>query len=118
MYEIIVYETEQGNAPLKKFLRKLSLDRKTIEIAQIKEFINLLQEHGKSVNMFRKHTIRNIDKDIMELRPGNNRVLFFGFNNNQFVLLHGFTKKGAKTPEKEKSKARNEMKDFLRRNQS
>ena len=48
---------------------------------------------------------KNLDEDIWELRPGNNRVLYFYFRDNKFVLLHQFRKKTQKTPGAEMPRA-------------
>ncbi|MFQ8599957.1 MAG: type II toxin-antitoxin system RelE/ParE family toxin [Oscillospiraceae bacterium] len=60
-------------------------------------------------------TVKHIDGDLWELRPLENRIFFFYWRNDTFVLLHHFVKKSQKTPEKEIQKARNNMKDFLER---
>jgi phage-related protein len=52
---------------------------------------------------------------LYELRPGNNRVFFFYYKDKRFVLLHGFRKKGRKTPLHEIETARKRMEDFIRR---
>ena len=114
MYEIIIYETDKGNKPLKDFMSGIPNEK---DLAKIKQSIKLLKSYGKEVNIHRPNTIRKIKDEIYELRPKKYRILFFGFdNNNKFILLHGFVKAGAKTPKSEKNKAFNEMKDFLRRN--
>lgn len=38
-----------------------------------------------------------------------NRILFFSYKNDEFVLLHYFVKKTNKTPKREIEKAENEM---------
>ena len=58
---------------------------------------------------------KRIDEDIWELRPGNNRVLYFFCRENTFVLLHHFRKKTKKTPRREIEKAKRERDDYLRR---
>ena len=49
------------------------------------------------------------------LRPLNNRIFFFYFKDNKFILLHYFIKKTNKTPKKEIKKAKNRMNDFIAR---
>ena len=44
---------------------------------------------------------KHLESEIWELRPGFNRVLYFYFENNTFVLLHMFRKKTQKTPKSE-----------------
>ncbi|MGN0948008.1 MAG: type II toxin-antitoxin system RelE/ParE family toxin [Megasphaera sp.] len=38
------------------------------------------------------------EEDIWELRPGNNRVFYFYYDESQYVLLHHFRKKSQETP--------------------
>ena len=58
---------------------------------------------------------KNIDEDIWELRPGNNRVFYFYYSNNTFVLLHHFRKKSQKTPTREIERAKRERDDYIKR---
>ena len=115
MYEIKLYYTESGRSPVLDFIRKLSKQGKTKEIAQIRSYEKRLEEHGMAVNNIYPETIRNVREDIYELRPGGNRVFFFYFENNEFILLHAYKKHGQKAPKNEIEKAINEMKDFKRR---
>lgn len=57
----------------------------------------------------------NIEDDIGELRPGNNRIFYFYFKNDTFVLLHQFRKKTQKTPQREIEKAKSERDDWISR---
>ncbi len=54
--------------------------------------------------------------DIWELRPGSNRVMYFYFKNDTYVLLHMFKKKTQKTPKSEIEKAIKECNDYKERN--
>lgn len=55
--------------------------------------------------------MKHIEDEIWELRPGKNRVLYFFYKNNKYILLHHFVKKTQKTPRREIEKAKKEMKD-------
>ena len=57
----------------------------------------------------------HLDDDIWELRPGNNRVLYFFHKDDTFVLLHSFRKKTQKTPRREIDRAKSERDDYLSR---
>jgi len=57
--------------------------------------------------------VKHIDGSIWELRPINNRIFFFYWKDNKFVLLHHFIKKTNKTPQCEIDNARAKMKDFI-----
>lgn len=58
---------------------------------------------------------KHIEDGIWELRPGNNRVFYFFYEDDIFVLLHAFRKKTQKTPRREIEKAKNEREDYLSR---
>jgi Phage-related protein len=45
----------------------------------------------------------------------NNRIFFFYWKGEKFVLLHHYEKKTNKTPPREIERAQNEEKDFLLR---
>ena len=58
-------------------------------------------------------------KKLFEIRikdkTGINRILYFTHTGKKFVLLHGFTKKTDKTPQREIETAEERMKDYLSR---
>ena len=117
MYQIVFYEDDNGVSELWNFLddllqRSSSNKDARIQHKQIVYYIELLQSNGTRL----PDTItKNIVQDIWELRPGNNRVFYFYFRDNTFVLLHHFLKKSQKTPQREIDRAISERDDFLSR---
>ena len=120
MYKIEFYEKSDGTSDLWDFLEKLRQKAQTnkdarIQLKQIRLHIQLLQENGTRLpNSITKHLI----EDIWELRPGNNRVLYFYHKEDTFVLLHHFRKKTQKTPMSELEKAKRERNDYIARKES
>ena len=116
-YSIEFYETATGKSPVWDFFEELrckSTNDKNarIQFQQMGLYMQLLQEHGFQLsNTIKKH----LQDDIWELRPGNNRVLYFYFKNKTFVLLHVFRKKTQKTPKREIERAIAARKDYLKR---
>ena len=117
MNQVVFYEDANGVSELWNFLDDL-LQRRTgnkdarIQHKQIVYYIELLQKNGTRL----PETItKNIIEDIWELRPGDNRVFYFYFRDNTFVLLHHFRKKSQKTPQREIDRAIAERDDFLSR---
>ena len=117
MNQVVFYEDANGVSELWNFLDDL-LQRSTgnkdarIQHKQIVYYIELLQKNGTRL----PETItKNIIEDIWELRPGDNRVFYFYFRDNTFVLLHHFRKKSQKTPQREINRAIAERDDFLSR---
>ena len=58
---------------------------------------------------------KHIRDKIWELRPDDHRILFFGWQGNQLVLLSHFQKKQNKTPLREIDKAEKRMNDWITR---
>lgn len=117
MNQVVFYEDANGVSELWNFLDDLlqrSAENKEARIQhkQIVYYIELLQKNGTRL----PETItKNIIEDIWELRPGDNRVFYFYFRDNTFVLLHHFRKKSQKTPQREIDRAIAERDDFLSR---
>lgn len=116
-YSIEFYETATGKSPVWDFFEELrckSTNDKNarIQFQQMGLYMQLLQEHGFQLS---NTIIKHLQDDIWELRPGNNRVLYFYFKNKTFVLLHVFRKKTQKTPKREIEKAIAARKDYLKR---
>lgn len=116
-YEIIFYERENGKSEIWDFLEELrvkSLKNKNarIQYKQMLLYIELLQNNG---TLLSNNITKNIEEDIWELRPDNNRIFYFYVDNNSFVLLHSFRKKTQKTPKREITKAKAERDDYLSR---
>ena len=95
MYNIELYEDSNGKSELWEFLESLRIKAATnkdarIQYKQISLYIQLLEDNGTRLN---ENITKHLDDDIWELRPGNNRVLYFYFKDDTFVLLHQFRKK-------------------------
>lgn len=120
MYTIEFYENNKGKSELWDFLEKLRLKAKKskdarIQYRQISLCIQLLQENGTCLP---ENVTKHISDGIWELRPGNNRIFYFFYRDNTFILLHTFRKKTQKTPSREIEKAKVERKDYLERRET
>lgn len=117
MYEIILYEDAQGNCPLGELIEYLdsragrSKDSR-IQLKQIMFHLDLLERVGTRCPA---EYVKHIQDDVWELRPGNNRILFFGWKGNKFVLLHSFRKTTNQTPRSEIEQAQRELTDWTNR---
>lgn len=115
MYNIYFYKDKNGNEPVAEYIMGLS-DKKDkdsrIKLNKIRDYIKVLSEYGtKAGEQYLKH----LDGDIWELRPLRDRILFVGWKNGSFVLLHQFMKKTQKTPKREIEKAKRELSDLIER---
>ena len=117
MYTVEFYETRDGQCPVWEFLENLRIKSASNKDARIQHkqaslYIELLQQNGTRLN---DNITKHLEDGIWELRPGNNRVFYFFYENNTFVLLHQFRKKSQKTPKREIVKAKSERIDYLSR---
>lgn len=115
MYSVKFYKDKNGHEPLKEYL--LELGSKTdknsrINFNKIRDYIKALSIYGTRVG---EPFVKHISGEIWELRPLRNRILFFAYDGQQFILLSHFIKKTQKTPQKEIEKAKNLMSDYIER---
>ena len=114
MFNIEFYSTADGVSELWNFLDELQQKSTTnkdarIQHKQIVQYIQLLEDHGTRLG---ENITKHVEDDIWELRPGNNRVLYFFHKDDTYVLLHQFRKK---TPRREIEKAKSERDDWIAR---
>ena len=117
MFNIEFYTDANGISELWDFLDDLQQKALTskdarIQHKQIVQYIQLLEDHGTQLG---ENITKHLGDGIWELRPGNNRVLYFFHKDDTYVLLHQFRKKTQKTPQREIEKAKAERRDWLSR---
>lgn len=111
-WQIEFYERDDGGCPVEEFLN--GLDRPPR--AKVLALIQLLAEQGPVLPFPYSSQARG---RIRELRTQygreNLRVLYFGAAAREWVLLHGFTKRTPKTPERDIRLAETRMTEYLER---
>lgn len=117
MYEVIFYRDKNGKSEVEDYIRELSKKSQTSKsdrtnLTKILSYLNSLSTYGTRIG---KPVVKHITEDIWELRPLSNRIFFFYWKDNKFVLLHHFIKKTQKTPIKEIEAAKRHRDDFLER---
>lgn len=115
MYNIIIYEDKNGKSEVQGYLQELSIknDKNSkIKYNKIIAYIRMLKING--LNMGEPY-IKHLDKEIWELRPIRDRILFASWYNNKFILLNVFMKKSQKTPKSEIEKAKRLLEDYKKR---
>lgn len=115
MYTIRFYKDKDGKEPLKEYLQALGTKNdKTsrINFNKIRDYIKTLSVHGTRAG---EPFVKHLSGEIWELRPLRNRILFFGYDGQQFILLSHFIKKTQKTPTSEIEKAKKLMDDYVER---
>ena len=119
MFEIQFYKDKNGKSEIIDYLDDLKVKALTSKDAKINRekiltYLKALAEYGTRIG---NPIIKHIDGSIWELRPLKNRIFFFYWKDDKFVLLHHYIKKSQKAPVKEIDKARKNLKDFLERNE-
>lgn len=117
MYRIDFYRDKNGVSEVEDFineLRQKSLTSKDarIQYEQVMYHLKFLRKAGMNLS---EHFTKHIEGDIWELRARHNRVLYFCYMDDMFVMLHHFRKKTEKTPKREISRAKAERDDYIRR---
>lgn len=115
MYNINFYKDKKGNEPVKDYIISLKLkDTKDsrVKLTKIQDYLKVLKTNGTRSGL---PYVRHLDGDIWELRPLRDRILFFGYDGNDIILLSHFMKTTQKTPPKEIKKAKKLMKDYIER---
>lgn len=117
--EVIFYTKENGNSPVKDFLKSLEPKLRSKTTAKLM----ILQEKGYLLSEpdTKKLALNYKDGEsaIWELRTklGSNitRIFYFFWDGDSIVVTNGFLKKTMKTPSSEISKARKYQADYKNR---
>ena len=115
MYNIELYQDKSGKCELEEYLNNLKNSTNKndrIKLNKIRLYINLLSEFGFELT---EPYIKKISKEIWELRPLNERILFASIDNNKLIILNHFIKKTQKTPKKEIEKANRLLDKYKKR---
>jgi len=117
MFHIEFYKDKDGKSEIVDFLDELQQKGETSKTERVNRMkilahMQALEENGTRIG---QPFVKHIEGSLWELRPLKNRIFFFYWKDDTFVLLHHFVKKSQKTPEKEIEQARLKQKDFLKR---
>ncbi len=116
MHKIYFYRDKNGKEPVAEYIAELAQKKdkdSRIKLNKIRDYIKVLSEYGTQVG---EPYIKHLDGEIWELRPLRDRILFVGWIQGSYVLLHQFVKKTQKTPAREIERARRELADLVERN--
>ncbi|OGU35192.1 MAG: hypothetical protein A2068_12930 [Ignavibacteria bacterium GWB2_35_6b] len=115
-WEIIFYETEKGDCPVRNFIEK----KKEKNQAKI---ITAIQYLGKTGPNLPRPYADLLENGIYELRikiaeddgGTQTRILYFFYDRTDIILTHGFMKTTDEVPEKEIAKAKKYRDDYISR---
>lgn len=115
MHKIYFYKDKNGNEPVAEYIADLAQKNdkdSRIKLNKIRDYIKALSEYGTRAG---EPYVKHLDGEIWELRPLRDRILFIGWVNGSYVLLHHFMKKTQKTLAREIEKAKQELADLIER---
>jgi phage-related protein len=108
-WRIEFYQDPQGRRPVEEWL--LGLDPK--DRARVRRAFGLLEAYGLQLGM---PYARHLRGKLWELRITSGRrdyrALYAAVVGRRFVLLHGFSKKGPKTPARDLESAERRLADY------
>lgn len=114
MFDVEFYENSKGKSEVYEYIQNLKRNNNKESKQKLKKiymYIDLLSEYGLTLS---EPYVKKLDKDIWELRPLRDRILFASFYNNKFILLSVFMKQTQKTPKREIEKAKRFLEDYKR----
>lgn len=115
MHEVYFYRDKNGREPVAEYIQELARKNdkdSRIKLNKIRDYVKTLSAYGTQAG---EPYIKHLDGEIWELRPLRDRILFVGWVNGSYVLLHHFMKKTQKTPAREIEKAKRELADLTER---
>ncbi|HHT9127000.1 MAG TPA: type II toxin-antitoxin system RelE/ParE family toxin [Candidatus Brocadiia bacterium] len=112
MHTIIFYTTRRGDSPIDDFLNAMDVKAR----AKVNAFIDLLAHEGHKLLRPYTDIVRGKIRELrIPYRTNQYRILYFFFQKDFIVLVHGFAKKTQKIPEREIVQAERNMQDFISR---
>lgn len=115
LHKIKFYRDKNGKEPVAEYIAELAdkNDKDSrIKLNKIRYYMKILNQYGTQAG---EPYIKHLDGDIWELRPLRDRIIFVGWVNGTYILLHHFVKKTQKTPAREIEKAKKELADLIER---
>lgn len=117
MYEIELYEDENGYSEIAIYIKELQRKgiknkESRIQFNKIVAYFDLLAEMGTRVGA---PVTKHLEGDIWELRPLKHCFLYAYYEKGKFIVLHYFIKKTRKLPKRELEYAKAKLKNWLER---
>lgn len=114
LHRIYFYKDKNGNRPVADYIARLAGNKdkdSRIKLNKIRDYIKILSEYGTQAG---EPFVKHLDGQIWELRPLKDRILFVGWTDGGYILLHQFVKKTRKTPAREIEKAKRELSEITK----
>lgn len=110
-WQVIFYKTSVGESPVRQYIVATEPE----EGSKITHNLGVLESHGLKLGFPHVSHLRGAIWELRIRAREYHRVLYFAASGRRFVLLHAFSKKTKKTPEREIQIAEERWADFLRR---
>jgi len=108
-WKITYYKKNSGKIPVLDYIESQEPEL----VAKIRNALRLLKEFGIAESQLDTRKIKGKKyKGLHELKIDSSRIFYFLSTEKKFVLIHGFTKKSNKTPNRELENALRRMKDY------
>ncbi len=108
-WKITYYQSNSGKTPVLDYMEM----QKPEIAARIRNSLRYLKEFGIEKSLLDTRKIKGKKyKGLYELKVDSSRIFYFLATEKKFVLVHGFTKKSNKTPQRELEKALKRMRDY------
>lgn len=106
MFDLIFYKDKNGKSEIIDYLDQLHAKAKNSKTARINRekilsYMAALSKYGTRIGA---PIVKHINGDLWELRPLSNRIFFFYWKDNKFVLVHYYLKNHKKRLKKNCSK--------------
>ncbi len=115
MYKIYFFKDRKGRQQALEYIIKLQRNKdkdSRIKANKINDYFQALSIYGTQLG---QPYVKHIWGDIWEIRPIKDRFFFVAWQGDSFVVLHQFTKKTQKTPQREIDKAKSEYLELQER---
>ena len=107
MYQLIFYKDENGKSEVEEYIKELRINKDNNKDSRIKYqkidiYLQLLARCGLVI---REPYIKHLEKELWELRPLKDRIIFAKLEDDKIILLTHFRKNTRKIPKKEIKRA-------------
>lgn len=109
-WSVEFYRDIRGRSPVLEFINQLPVK----ERAKVYYVLRLLREFGTDLQMPHARPVSG-HRGLWELRASAERLFYFAHTGRRLVVLHGFRKRGQRTPAREIAMAERYRDDLLER---
>lgn len=102
-YEIEIYEDKKGYSQIMDWIKELDNNSTKENKSTFKKLYYQIERLEYDGTFVGEPIVKQIEGNLLELRPIPNCVFFAILENNQLILLHQFRKKSQKIPKRNRT---------------